>query len=47
MLVSDTLTFADVVLALQTVTELLGREVNPNIYTAQDFAKRLREGAPL
>lgn len=44
MLVSDTLTFADVVLALQTVTELLGREVNPNIYTAQDFAKRLREG---
>lgn len=44
MLVSDTLTFADVVSALQTVTELLGREVNPNIYTAQDFAKRLREG---
>ncbi len=44
MLVSDTLTFADVVLALQTVTELLGREVSPNIYTAQDFAKRLREG---
>lgn len=44
MLVSDTLTFADVVLALQAVTELLGREVNPNIYTVQDFAKRLREG---
>ncbi len=44
MLVSDTLTFADVVSALQTVTELLGREVSPNIYTAQDFAKRLREG---
>ena len=31
-------------LALQTATEELGREVNPNIYTPQDFAKRLSEG---
>jgi hypothetical protein len=23
---------------------LLGREVNPNIFTTQDFAKRLKEG---
>lgn len=44
MLLSDTLTFADVILALQTATEELGREVNPNIYTLQDFAKRLNEG---
>ena len=44
MLLSDTLTFADVILALQAATEELGREVNPNIYTPQDFAKRLKEG---
>jgi predicted nucleotidyltransferase len=44
MLLSDTLTFADVILALQAATEELGREVNPNIYTLQDFAKRLSEG---
>lgn len=36
-----------VMLALQAVTELLGREVNPNIYTSQDFAKSRRQGAPL
>ena len=44
MLVSETLTFADVILALHAATEQLGREVNPNLYTPQDFAKRLREG---
>jgi len=44
MLVSDTLTFADTILALQAATELLGREVNPNIFTLQDFGKRLKEG---
>ena len=44
MLVSDTLTFSDTILALQAATELLGREVNPNIFTLEDFAKRLKEG---
>jgi predicted nucleotidyltransferase len=43
MLVSDTLTFGDTILALQAATELLGRVVNPNILTQQDFAKRLAE----
>ena len=43
MLVSDTLTFGDTILALQAATELLGREVNPNILTQQNFAKRLAE----
>ena len=45
MLVSDTLSFADTILALQAATELLGREVNPNIFTPQDFTKRLKEGS--
>ena len=44
MLVSDTLTFGDAILALQAATEQLGREVNPNIFTPQDCAKRLKEG---
>jgi len=44
MLVSDTLTFGDTILALQAVTELLSRDVNPDIFTPQDFAKRLHEG---
>lgn len=44
LLVSDTLTYGDTILALQNVSAQLGREVNPNIFTPQDFAKRLREG---
>ncbi len=45
MVVSDTLTYGDLIVALQDVTELLGREVNPNIFTQQDFSKRLKEGS--
>jgi predicted nucleotidyltransferase len=44
LLVSDTLTYGDTILALQELGAQLGREVNPNIFTPQDFAKRLREG---
>lgn len=44
LLVSDTLTYGDTILALQEVSAQLGREVNPSIFTPQDFAKRLREG---
>ncbi len=44
LLVSDSLTYGDTILALQDLSAQLGREVNPNIFTPQDFAKRLREG---
>ncbi len=44
LLVSDTLTYGDAILALQDLSAQLGREVNPNIFTPQDFAQRLREG---
>jgi predicted nucleotidyltransferase len=44
LLVSDSLTYGDAILALQDLSAQLGREVNPNIFTPQDFAKRLREG---
>lgn len=44
MLVSDTLSYGDAILALQSATEAFGREVDPTIFTPQDLAKRLREG---
>ena len=43
MLVSDTLTFGDTYLALAKASKHLGREVNPTIFTLQDFAKRRQE----
>lgn len=43
LIVSDTLTFGDTILALQRVGELLGRQVNPNIFTRRDLAKRITE----
>lgn len=44
MLVSDTLTFGDTYLALNEASKRLGREVNPTIFTLQDFARRRQEG---
>lgn len=43
MVVSDTLTFSDTFLALEVASKQLGREVNPTIFTVQDFAKRMKE----
>jgi len=43
MLVSDTLTFGDTYLALDEASKRLGREVNPTIFTLQDFARRRQE----
>ena len=45
MLISDTLTYGDTILALQAASELLGREVSPNIFTPEDFAKRMKDAS--
>lgn len=42
MVVSDTLTYADVFGALEKVSHALGRQVNPTVYTVAEFAKRAR-----
>jgi predicted nucleotidyltransferase len=43
MVVSDTLTYADVFGALERVARTLGRRVNPTVYTVVEFSKRARE----
>jgi predicted nucleotidyltransferase len=43
MLVSDTLSFGDTYLALAEASQRLGREVNPSIFTGQDFGRRRQE----
>ena len=43
MIVSDHLTYAEVFRALEDVTKTLGRPINPTVYTAAEYAKRLRE----
>jgi predicted nucleotidyltransferase len=42
MIISDTLEFPDVILALQPVEQGLGREINPVIYTHKELAMRLK-----
>lgn len=42
MIVSDTLEFPDVILALQPVEQGLGREINPVIFTEKELARRLK-----
>lgn len=42
MVVSDTLTYADVFGALERPARTLGRQVNPTVYTAAEFSKRAR-----
>jgi len=46
MIVSDTLTLADVFGVLEPVNALVGRQVNPTIYNLADFHNRLVEGNP-
>lgn len=42
MVVSDSLTYADLFAALETATQQLGRPVNPTVYSAAELDKRVR-----
>ena len=44
LLVSETLGYADVMVALHPAIERLGRQVNPTIYTRDELARRIRDG---
>jgi predicted nucleotidyltransferase len=44
MVVSNTLSYADVYAAVESATRVLGREVNPTVYTQKDFARKVHEG---
>ncbi len=43
MVVSDTLTYSEVFDALEPVGRVLGRPINPTVYTAAEFSKRIRD----
>jgi predicted nucleotidyltransferase len=42
MIISDTLAYGEVFGALERVTRIVGRKVNPTVYTAAEFSKRAR-----
>ena len=44
MVVSDTLSYADVFGAVEALGPRLGRAVNPSVYSRKELAKRVREG---
>lgn len=44
MILSDTLTYADIVGALHSVILQLGREVNPTLYSRAELARRIKQG---
>jgi predicted nucleotidyltransferase len=44
MVLSDTVGYGDLFLALEAVGERLGRMVNPTIYTQKDYARRVKSG---
>lgn len=44
MVVSESLTYADVIEALEPVTSNLGRPVNPTVYSPRQLAQRLKDG---
>jgi predicted nucleotidyltransferase len=46
MVVSDRVSYADVFRVLEPLSEWLGRRVNPTLYTADEYQKRIREGNP-
>jgi len=44
MLISDTLTYADVFSALENTASIVGRPINPTVYTTKEFNHRIAEG---
>ena len=44
MVVSDSLTYADLFAALEEAFNRLGRKVNPTVYSTQELAKRRKQG---
>jgi len=45
MIVSDTLDFASLLGATYPLQERLGRQINPIIFSTQEFAKRMKDGS--
>ena len=43
MVVSDTLTYADIFAALEETTTRLGRPVNPTVYSGEEFDQRIKK----
>ena len=44
MVVSDTLTYADIFAALEETADRLGRPVNPTVYSREELGKRVKKG---
>ena len=44
LVVSDSLTYADVFSALEHASQDLGRTVNPTVYSLREFTRRVKEG---
>lgn len=44
MLISDTLTYADVFSALDKTASIVGRPINPTVYSTKEFNRRIDEG---
>lgn len=42
LIISDSLTYGDVFAALERAASAVGRKVNPTVYTAAEFSKRVR-----
>jgi predicted nucleotidyltransferase len=44
MVVSESLTYAEIFVALEKLSAKFGRKINPTVYTREEIAKRRREG---
>ena len=44
LVISDTLTYADLFAALEEAAKRLGRPVNPTVYSLKELARRRKQG---